>query len=287
MASTVLIKSKWLYVAITALGLAAFGLIERRMRRATRGWEGGRAASIRAAAPTYVALVGLLAYALVLAGAQTHVVNRRSAVVERQATVAERVVRSRIEALKRDTNRTEQVVRGLVRDQERIVHELSRLGEGRRLPAVGTRRDQRFERLIEKYGENRTRITGTLSEETTNKRAALRGLPRVDSVSPNALPAWFGHLREFFSLAAQILAGLVVALVLGRRVLRDRVSEQLMRTGTPLAIVGITAAVVGSLPDVHRGMQAFLLGYVIAGFGNALAALALLASNPTTSHEGQ
>jgi hypothetical protein len=97
-------------------------------------------------------------------------------------------------------------------------------------------------------------------------------------VSPHALPSWFGDLRGFFPVAAQILAGLIVAVVFARRELRYPVAEQLLRSATPIAMAGVLASVIGTLPHLRPGLQGFLLGYVCAGYVCVLTALGLLAA---------
>lgn len=92
-----------------------------------------------------------------------------------------------------------------------------------------------------------------------------------------ALPGWFADLGTFFPLAAQILAGLIVALAVGRRVLSTPVESQL-RIAMGLAMIGVVASIIGSLPHLHRGLQGFLLGYVCAGYAGALSALGLFGS---------
>jgi hypothetical protein len=61
--------------------------------------------------------------------------------------------------------------------------------------------------------------------------------------------------------------------VFSRRSKLEDVAEQHLGVALPFAFIGIAAGLIGSLPDLHRGLQAFLLGYVAAGFAGVLSAL--------------
>jgi hypothetical protein len=50
-----------------------------------------------------------------------------------------------------------------------------------------------------------------------------------------------------------------------------------LQTAMPLAIIGVFAGIVGNLPSLGRGLQAILLGPVVAGLTGGLAALTVIA----------
>lgn len=101
--------------------------------------------------------------------------------------------------------------------------------------------------------------------------------PRVKLPVFNALPPWFSRLGSFFQLAVQLLTALALALIFARpRFSED--AERYLRVALPFSYLGITAAFVGSLPDLHRGLQALLFGYVVAGFAGILAGTVLASS---------
>jgi hypothetical protein len=98
----------------------------------------------------------------------------------------------------------------------------------------------------------------------------------------DALPPWFARLGSFFQLAVQLLTALAIALVF----VRPRFSEEAerhLRVALPFSYLGITAAFIGSLPDLHRGLQALLFGYVVAGFAGVLTGTVLTSSGTLKS----
>ncbi len=111
------------------------------------------------------------------------------------------------------------------------------------------------------------------------RRLLKRNAPGAAALPPfNYLPAWFGRLGSFFSTAAQILAGLLLALVFEGRAAKSGAEaneQKLIRTGLHLTLIGLAAAVVGLLPGLGRGPQAFLLGLVGAGVVTAITTLAV------------
>jgi hypothetical protein len=107
-----------------------------------------------------------------------------------------------------------------------------------------------------------------LDLEVVDLRIAAATTPADD-----ALPAWFSKLGRFFQLSAQLLAALTVALVFTRRGRWEALSERHLAIVLVPALLGVISGLVGSLPDVHRGLQALLLGYVVAAFVGVLTAL--------------
>jgi hypothetical protein len=102
-----------------------------------------------------------------------------------------------------------------------------------------------------------------------NYRTAIPGkAPALDAV-----PAWFAQLARFFQLSVQLLAAMTIALVFTRRGRLENVEEQRLGIAMLFAFVGGLAGLVGSLPELHRGLQAFLLGYVVAGLAAVVTAL--------------
>lgn len=94
----------------------------------------------------------------------------------------------------------------------------------------------------------------------------------------DAVPGWFGQLGRFFQLTVQLLAAMTIALIFTRRGRFERVSEQHLGVAMMFAFVGILAGLIGSLPELHRGLQAFLLGYVAAALAGVVTALAITLS---------
>lgn len=97
------------------------------------------------------------------------------------------------------------------------------------------------------------KVAHTLSQERRDARRAAEGLTTIWC----ALPPWFRHLRGFFVLAAQLLVAAIAGLILAER---KADNESQFRWAMILALVGLFAALIGSLPQLHRGLDAFLLG---------------------------
>lgn len=141
-------------------------------------------------------------------------------------------------------------------------------------------------KLLVSDAPGRKEVEKALTRFAAAIRAEVAAFRREATLRPpaaNALPAWFGRLGSFFPLAAQILVGLIVALAFARRRLASAAEAQL-RAAMWFAMLGVIAAGVGSLPDLHRGLQAFLLGYVVAGCAGALATTQLLMSGMVELH---
>lgn len=125
------------------------------------------------------------------------------------------------------------------------------------------------------------RLESSLTARSVDIAERLPPVPSSD-----ALPAWFSHLGGFFPLAAQILGAGVIALALLGRWSKDLLAEQLLRLAMFFALLGMITAVIGSLPDLHRGFQALLLGYVTAGLVSTLTVLGLFASAAVQLNDG-
>ncbi len=124
------------------------------------------------------------------------------------------------------------------------------------------------------------RISSLLEEPSINdKRKAVARLadlrksmpPRGREPSPSELPAWFGHLRSFFTLATQLLAALTVVLAFNRW--RRGPSEAVYRVAMPVAALAVAASLVGTLPSLSRTLTAIVLAPVIAGLAGAIGGL--------------
>jgi hypothetical protein len=133
------------------------------------------------------------------------------------------------------------------------------------------------------------RISYLLSQASSKDRsqaqtqlAALRKSmpPRGKPPSPSELPAWFGHLDGFFTLATQLLAALVIVLAFNRW--RSGVSEAVYRTAMPVAVIAVAVGLVGTLPSLSRALAAILLAPVVAGLAGAIGGL-LVATMETHS----
>ena len=81
--------------------------------------------------------------------------------------------------------------------------------------------------------------------------------PEPRSPNPSALPRWFGQLKGFFTVAAQLLGAIVLVLVFTRW--RAGTSEAAFRTVLPVEVAGLLAALVANLPLLSRQFQAVLL----------------------------
>jgi hypothetical protein len=98
---------------------------------------------------------------------------------------------------------------------------------------------------------------------------------RLRLPSATELPPWFGRLGSFFTVATQLLAGLVIVLTFSRW--RAGVSEAVWRTSMPIAVVGVAFGLAGNLPSLSRSMQAILLAPVAAGLAGAIGGLVVVA----------
>jgi hypothetical protein len=95
--------------------------------------------------------------------------------------------------------------------------------------------------------------------------------PRGREPSPSELPAWFGHLRSFFTLATQLLTALIVVLAFSRW--RRGPSEAVYRAAMPVSALAVSAGLVGTLPSLSRTLTAVVLAPVIAGLAGAIGSL--------------
>lgn len=92
------------------------------------------------------------------------------------------------------------------------------------------------------------------------------------------LPPWFGRLTSFFTVATQLLAGLVIVLAFSHW--RGGVSEAVWRTAMPVATVGVVFGLAGNLPSLSRSLQALFLAPVLAGLAGAIGGLLVAAMEP-------
>src|SRR5258708_14497876 len=107
---------------------------------------------------------------------------------------------------------------------------------------------------------------------------AFHRLPTPPSSSE--LPPWFRRLGGFFTVATQLLAGLVIVLAFSRW--RGGVSEAIWRTSMPVAAVGVIFGLAGNLPSLSPQLQAVLLPPLLAGLAAAIGALLVAAMEART-----
>lgn len=146
--------------------------------------------------------------------------------------------------------------------------------------AVHRQAEERWERALvaalprlEKIGHLMGRGSTRDRREADVRLAALRREmpPLGKSPSPAELPAWFGRLNDFFTLATQLLAALVVVLAFNRW--RSGASEAVYRTAMPVAVVAVAVGLIGTLPSLPRALAAILLAPVVAGLAGAISSL--------------
>ncbi len=117
-------------------------------------------------------------------------------------------------------------------------------------------------------------LTQHLNEQT--QLLEKLSIPHIrEEPSKESFPPWFGELGDFFTGGAQILAVLLIALAFTRWA--NRIADQVVRAAMPFVVLGLIAGIVGTLPNVPRGVQAGLLGLVAAGMVGALGALSVSA----------
>ncbi len=92
------------------------------------------------------------------------------------------------------------------------------------------------------------------------------------------LPPWFGRLTSFFTVATQLLAGLIIVLAFSHW--RGGVSEAVWRTAMPVATVGVVFGLAGNLPSLSRSLQALFLAPVLAGLAGAIGGLLVATMEP-------
>jgi len=190
-----------------------------------------------------------------------------------------------IEAVSRETKRIAPVIsrrenaltQRLARIARRMERRTSQAPKSRAKALQAARQLQRDQRdfLNVKAEFDRTQR----QDDALLRRLTKRNARGAAALPPfNYLPAWFGRLGSFFSTAAQILAALLLALVFEGRAAKSGAEaneQKLIRTGLHLTLIGLAAAVVGLLPGLGRGPQAFLLGLVGAGVVTAITTLAV------------
>lgn len=274
-------------VLLMVLGLA---LRKRWLRRAAVASE---SLSRLAWVPTVCIIFSFTAYGGALVYSQQHYYLNKLIAYERFRDQADEKLAANTEALaslpitspheKREIDQFEQII-NIVSGKS-----VDNLGERLLIPGLHQAREkERFERVLVSAGQGRR-------FETLTKRArfspngvgatflaAVAELRLVNATrvpSEHELPPWFGRLTGFFTLATQILAGLVVALAFSRW--RSGASEELFRAAMPVATVGIAFGLAGNLPLLSRSLQAIFLGPVIAGLACAIGAMiAVTASRP-------
>lgn len=198
------------------------------------------APKFRALLPTLLGSTSLVVYAVVVGVVHSHAFAVRSSEATRLSEQRARLVRADLARV------------GAAEKQ------LGRVGLSRQQQAhIGAQLNQLFKR------------------EIADERAfiAIR-LPRVTD-----FPSWFTKLRDVMALCAQILAALTIALVFSRRRTDDRSVNALLRPAALFALIGLAAALVGTAPSLPANVQAFLLGFVIAGLVTSATTVGLVAAD--------
>jgi hypothetical protein len=81
------------------------------------------------------------------------------------------------------------------------------------------------------------------------------------------------------ALCAQILAALSIAPVFSRRRSDDPSVNALLRPAVQFVLVGLAASLVGTSLSLPANVQAFLLGFVIAGLVTSATTVGLVAAD--------
>jgi hypothetical protein len=268
-------KLAWAIVLAVLPPLAVVSLT-RRLNKGARVW--GPEPPIWARAPVYAAAVAFVAYAVALSvihvayfgtnvdafGRETHTEELKVKAHDAPIEAHERVTTTRLRlVLKRDRLRATRMkqlhldIRQLSRTRQptgSLVQELTSL-ESRELAEL--------------------KALGPILTHENKLQRKFEYLRAGRGPSASELPAWFGRLRGFFTVASQILAALVIALALTRSF--ESVTRKILQAAMPLAVFGIVAGVIGNLPSLSRSTQAILLGPVFAGLAGGLAALVVIA----------
>jgi hypothetical protein len=276
--------------------LLAAGLLRKYLSRTT---ESGDWPERLAWVPVVCVLVALLGYGLTLSLVQAHYFARRSHAYDRKLEVIDKRLGAQAVLFKKEAQK-------IKRRNTKVNAILDR--EAARSPRPLTKRESgelaRLESIIVKSHGNPSRafalLQGAHFSQTGRPGSAAHSLllavnpelgdNTVDLIrrslapAPEAkeLPPWFGRLGGFFTVATQLLAGLVIVLAFGRW--RTGTSEAVFRTAMPVAVFGIAFGLAGNLPSLSRHLQAILLAPVVAGLACAIGALIVTAIAPP--HQG-
>lgn len=293
----------WLVVALPPKGLVIAGGVvpllaiwlfdyhqKRRLRRLD--WTPGLPAPL-AWVPVICVVVAFLGYGITLTLVHGHYYRMRTDAFMRSARRVEDEVKTRSAKFTKDERDVLAKERRLLRRGRHLNREAERLLAKRH---TANRNDAaevaKLESIIEASGHNHRRLVSLLQHAEFAHQGSIHvfvealllasiplpgepkipGLPYLPAV-PNVseLPPWFGRLGNFFTVATQILAGLVIVLAFGRW--RTGASEGIWRTAMPVSCLGIAFGVAGNLPSLSRSLQAILLAPVIAGLAGAIGGL--------------
>jgi hypothetical protein len=271
-AATGLISSIPAYLGLTVgVTLAAYSFARWRRRRVSRGAvpTGPSTGGI----PVALAALSLFAYTVVLGVVHTHYFTHLSGTWERRLSTAA----DRAEA---DTRTVQHAEHGADTSLATALVIARRFDDDLRHPGhVPTLAAE--ESQMRSTVPHLTVIARSVSTALRNELTAEDALSAVEGrrPMPTVLPPWFGRLQSTFQLAAQILAALILALVFSRHRSSLRSVNALFRIALMIALLGLLAACVGSLPSVSSTLLAILLGYTLAGVLSSGSAVALIAGD--------
>ncbi len=296
-----------LVIAGSAVPLLAVWLLDHRQKQQLKelDWTLGLPARL-AWVPVICVVVAFLGYGVTLTLVHGHYYDTRTRAFTRAAHRVEDEVKARSAKLTKEEHDVLAKERHLLRRERHLSHEEKRVlaqhhtTNRREAAEVAT-----LVRTIKAGGHNRRRLISLLQHaEFANQgpvhilvetlllasiplpgEPEIPGLPHLPA-APNAseLPPWFGQLGNFFTVATQILAGLVIVLAFGRW--RRGASEGVWRTAMPVAGMGIAFGLAGNLPSLSRSLQAILLAPVIAGLAGAIGGLIVVTMDSRPPHDG-
>jgi hypothetical protein len=305
----------WLVVALPPRGLVIAGgavplltgwLLERRQKRRSKklDWTPGLPARL-SWVPVICVVVAFLGYGVTLTLVHGHYYDRRTRTFTRAAHRVEDEVKARSAKLTKEDHDVLAKDRHLLRRERHLNREEKRVLAKHTAKRHDAAEVAKLGRIIKAGGHNRRRLVSLLQHAEFAHRGPIHilvetlllasiplpgepkipGLPHLPAV-PNAseLPPWFGRLGSFFTVATQILAGLVIVLAFGRW--RRGASEGVWRTAMPVAGMGVAFGLAGNLPSLSRSLQAILLAPVIAGLAGAIGGLIVVTMDSRPPHDG-
>jgi len=306
----------WLVVALPPTGLVIAGgavpllaawLLDRRHKRRLKklDWAPGLPARL-AWVPVICVAVAFLGYGVTLTLVHEHYYDRRTRAFTRASHSVEDEVKARSAKLTKEEHDVLAKERRLLRRERHLNREEKRVLAQHH---TANRRDATevatLTKIVKAGGHNRRQLIALLQhaefahqglvhimvETLLLASIPLPGEPEIPGlphfpVAPNVseLPPWFGRLGNFFTVATQILAGLVIVLAFGRW--RRGASEGVWRTAMPVAGMGVAFGLAGNLPSLSRPLQAILLAPVTAGLAGAIGGLIVVTMDSRPPHDG-
>ncbi len=287
LAATSFFPSAWIYLAVAVTSAIAIVLFHRyRMRRA--GWGEARAfPRLVAMLPADLAALSLMVYAVIVGVVHTDLfASRSNAFIARSNAYIAKLDRADAE-LRRLTRSPRQSSKNAppVFANE-LLAAINHMKPSLRLELSHSRSAREIPRILSHAGpEDFTpgdpsaakTIHSLAAEVEAEERLNNASTAAVVPPSPNQLPPWFSRLATSFPTAAAVLAALVIALVFSRRPPTNRHEDALIRLAMLFSMVGLLASLVGSAPSIPRTVDAFLLGFVIAGVLSSTLSVGLIA----------